>query len=722
MANPAQPIQTLANRLQAALEWHRTGQIARAEAEYTGILQLAPAHPDALRLLGICRMQRDDLTGALSCFDRAATLQPADAGLQVLRADALLALARASEALAAYDRAIELRPDSFEAHNNRGNALRALSDPLSALRSFDRARKIAPDHPVPHNNSASAFLELRRPRDALASCRVALAFQPDYADAWYNSGSALLDLGQLAEATVHLGKALELEPTYLKARFNLGIALELQSRYAEAEPHFSRLLELRPDYPHALGHLVATRMHCCSWAGLEALRAKLVREVEVGRSASDPFTLLTVCDDPRLQLRCAQQFAAEELAGTIASPLPRTRQSGERIRVAYVSADFHDHATARLLVDVLERHDRSRFELTGVSFGPDDGSAMRARIAGSFDRFVDVRETSDAAVAEMLRAAGIDIAIDLKGFTANSRSGIFARRAAPVQASFLGYPGTLGAPYMDYLIADSIVVSEPHRAAFSESVVYLPHCYQPNDSTRSLPEKRITRNEAGLPADAFVYCCFNNSYKITPEIFDVWMRMLERTPGSVLWLLQDNEVAVRNLHEEARSRGIDPQRLVFAPRVAMADHIARHQLADLFLDTVPVNAHTTASDALWAGLPLLTCAGAGFASRVAASTLHAIGLPELATSSLGEYESLGVALAADRKRLGELAARLERNRHTHPLFDAGLFCAHLESAYRAMWERHSAGLAAGDIRVQPQSVMANEHGDRPATASAIIRS
>ena len=757
MANSAHVSAALANRLQRGLEWHRAGEIERAAAEYNAILRLAPRHPEALRCLGICKLQQNevasaiellrgalkvsssdaathanlgtalsaagDLAAALPSFEHAVRLQPSVSGFHVLRADALFALGRASEALAAYDRAIELDANSFEAHNNRGNALRALADPEAALRAFDRASALAPNHPAPYNNRAGALLELRRPEDALAGCRQALALHAGYTDAWYNGGSALMDLGRHEDASGFLAKALETDAQHHKARFNLGLALQLLAKYEEAGVQFGRLLELQPEYPRALGYLVAARTHCCDWSGLDDLRRSLVYGVEAGRPVCDPFTFLAIHDDPGLQLRCAGRFASEELAGAAAAPpLEHVRAGGERIRVAYLSADFHDHATARLLIDVLERHDRSAFELTGISFGPDDGSTMRARVRKAFDRFLDVRQMSDAATLEMLRAARIDIAVDLKGFTAGSRIAVFARRAAPIQVSFLGYPGTLGAPFIDYLIADSVVVPQEHRAAYSESVVFLPNCYQPNDSTRHRPAAQIGRAEAGLPPDGFVYCSFNSSYKITLEIFAVWMRMLRNTPGSVLWLLHDNDAAVRNLRARAAEHGVEAGRLVFAPRVSASEHLARHRLADLFLDTTPVNAHTTASDALWMGLPVLTCAGAGFASRVAASALRAVGLPDLVTTSLEEYEVFGMSLATDRPRLAEIAERLERNRVTSPLFDAAAFRVHLEAAYRAMWERHQRAESPVDIRIGSQSETANDDAGLPASASALMRS
>lgn len=757
----------MANRLQRGLEWHRAGDINRAAAEYSAILRISPRHPEALRYLGVCKLQQNDLgraiellrtalkvapddapthanlgsalasagdsEAALACFDRAIALEPRVAGFHSLRGDQLFALQQAADAIAAYDQAIELSPDFFDAHNNRGNALREAGQAEAALLAFERASTLAPGHPAPHNNRATVLLQIRRPDDALKSCRRALELQSSYADAWYNAGSALMDLGRLDEATVHFSKALEIEPRFFKALFNLGIAFQLRSRHEEAAAAFERLLKLKPDYPHAPGYLMAARTHSCDWRGIHELREKLVNGAAAGQPVCDPFTLLTVCDDPELQLRCARQFSLDANAEAAPAPLPCGIALGDKsgvpagartarpLRIAYLSADFHDHATARLFADVLERHDRSRLELTGVSFGPDDGSPMRARLTQAFDTFMDVRGTSDAAVCEMLRAAEIDIAVDMKGFTADSRIGIFARRAAPLQVSFLGYPGTSGAPFIDYLVADPIVVPDAKRSAFSESIVYLPNCYQPTDSTRPLPSPPATdRAAAGLPDDAFVFCSFNSSYKILPKVFDVWMRMLTAVPGSVLWLLRDNDAVVRNLRSEARARGVAPDRIVFAPRVDADAHLSRHRLADLFLDTLPVNAHTTASDALWAGLPVLTCAGASFAGRVAASALHAIGLSELVTSDMCEYEALGVQLATQPPRLQEIATRLERNRDTHPLFNADLFRRHLEFAYEMMWD--SRDQPPRDIRIADQSSTSNADGARPAIDAATIRS
>jgi predicted O-linked N-acetylglucosamine transferase (SPINDLY family) len=351
------------------------------------------------------------------------------------------------------------------------------------------------------------------------------------------------------------------------------------------------------------------------------------------------------------------------------------------------------------MAELLELHDRSRFELVGIDFGPVADDAMRTRVRACFDRFIDVRTLSDREVAQLSRDLAIDIAVDLKGFTEDARPGIFAERAAPVQVSYLGFPGTMGAGYIDYIVADEVVIPAASRPLYSEKVVSLPDSYQVNDRKRRIADGTFTREELGLPADGFVFCCFNNDYKVTPSTFDGWMRILRRVEGSVLWLFEDSAMAATNLHKEAERRGVGAERLVFARRMAPHDHLARYRNADLFLDTLPYNAHTTASDALWAGLPVLTCAGEAFASRVAASLLSAVGLPELITTTPAAFEALAIALASDRARLGRVRATLAANRPTAPLFDTPRFARHIEAAYQEMHERRLAGLPPDHITV-----------------------
>jgi predicted O-linked N-acetylglucosamine transferase (SPINDLY family) len=363
----------------------------------------------------------------------------------------------------------------------------------------------------------------------------------------------------------------------------------------------------------------------------------------------------------------------------------------DKIRVAYLSADYHSHATAYLIAELIELHDRARFETIGVSFGLDDGSAIRKRLAGAFDRFLDVRAKSDREIAALLATLKVDIAVDLKGYTQDSRPDILSFRPAPIQAQWLGYPGTLGADFIDYVIADETVAPFEHAPFYSEKIIQLPGCYQVNDRKRAITARTPSRQEAGLPETGFVFCCFNNSFKILPPVFDVWMRLLQEVPGSVLWLLQDNAGAETNLRSAAAARGVNPARLIFAGRAKLEDHLARHRLADLFLDTLPYNAHTTASDALWTGLPVVTCQGNAFAGRVAASLLKAVGLPELVTQNLADYEALALRLAGDPAMLQGIRATLEANRLDHPLFDTDRFRRGIEAAYQRMWETWQRG-------------------------------
>jgi protein O-GlcNAc transferase len=412
----------------------------------------------------------------------------------------------------------------------------------------------------------------------------------------------------------------------------------------------------------------------------------VIAHVREKKSIISPFTLLGYSGDPALQLHCAKNSIAHQ----VRLP-PRPLWTGARwhhgkLRVAYLSADFHRHATAYLMAELLERHDRSRFEILGVSFGVDDESEMRRRLIAAFDQFHDVRATGDEEVAKLLRDLQVDIAIDLMGHTHDARPGILAYRPAPIQVSYLGFPGTTGAEFIDYIVADKTVAPFEHQPFYTEKIVHLPDCYQVNDSKRNIAERTPTRREAGLPETGFVFCCFNNAWKITPEVFSVWIRLLHAIEGSVLWLLRDDESAERNLRMEAQARGIDPARLVFASRLPIEDHLARHRLADLFLDTLPCNAHTTASDALWAGLPLLTCEGTAFAGRVAASLLNATALPELVTYSLEDYEALTLQLAREPSLLEDYRKRLARNRLSHPLFDTARFRRHIEAAYLQMWD------------------------------------
>ncbi len=572
--------------------------------------------------------------------------------------------------------------------------------------SFDEAEqligeavKINPHAPDAFYNRGCALQHLQRHEEALAAFDRALALKPDYGDALTNRGATLLALKNYGGAVASFEAALVLQPRDAEALSNRATALFEMRRYDESAAAYQRLIELVPQFPYTTGNLVLARAYCCDWNGFAQDRARVTAELRAGKPTISPHASTLILDNAEDQLRSARRWVADRCPP---SPSPLWRGElyrHDRIRVAYLSADFHAHATAFLIAGVFEQHDRKRFETILFSFGPDDGSEMRARLRRGCDRFIDVRSKSDLEIAGMVRQLEIDIAVDLKGFTESSRPGIFAHRAAPVQVNYLAHPGTMGAGYMDYILADRIVIPPEHQSFYAEKIVYLPDSYQANDAARAVAERDPSRAEAGLPDSGFVFASFNNSYKITPPVFDVWMRLLHANDGSVLWLLKDNETATANLKREAEARGVEPQRLIFAPRVDVGIHLARQRLADLFLDTLPCTAHTTASDALWVGLPVLTVLGTSFAGRVAASLLNAIGLPEMVTSSLAAYEAAALSLARDSATLSRLKAKLKDNRHTHALFDTARFTRNLEAAFEAMWNRSRRGEPPADLEI-----------------------
>jgi predicted O-linked N-acetylglucosamine transferase (SPINDLY family) len=502
--------------------------------------------------------------------------------------------------------------------------------------------------------------------------------------------NTLLDMDRGEEALEGLNKAVAIKPQDAMARYNRGNVLSGLQRYEEAAESYEGALAIEPNHRYASSGLADCALFICDWRRTEALAGQLQARARDRTAIVHPFTFLSYCGDPSLLLACARSLVDDKLAVAPSTPHAAPRRH-ERVRIAYVSADFRRHAMSHLIGDLLARHDRSRFEVHGVSLGPDDGSDTRAGIIKALDRFHDVPTKGDGEIADLMRALEIDIAVDLNGQTRGGRMGIFARRPAPVQVSYLGFPGTTGADFFDYLIADDIVVPQGEDDFHAEKIVRLPVCYRVDNATRRMAESTPTRGAAGLPDRGFVFCCFNNNYTIAPAVFDAWMRLLHAVEGSVLWLLRDNAAAERNLRREAAARGVDPARLVFADRVSIDEHLARHRLADLFLDTLPVNAQTTATDALWAELPLVTCRGTTFAGRVGASVLHAVGLPELVTDSLAAYEALALRLAGDAALLQSLRTRLAHNKLHGPLFDTDHFRRRLEAAFATMWERCQRG-------------------------------
>jgi protein O-GlcNAc transferase len=638
---------------------------------------------------------------AIDDFEQAAALNDRYADAYYNMGRAFLELKLFNESLAAYDRSLQLKPDFAEALSNRGSVLHKLNRLEDALASYGKALSLQPGNVEALYNRANLLLELNRYGEALVSFDRVLALDGTHADALNMRGIALFALKEFSAALASYERALALRPGDATLYNNCAESLQHLKRTAESLANYERALAIDPYLEGVAGQYLLTKMLLCDWGGFDAAVEKIVSAIQDNHLVVTPFVLLTMPCTASDQLKCAQLYAAKRCSVFGQKYWQGERYSRDRIRIAYVSADFHHHATSILAAELFERHDRARFAVSAISFGPDDGSKMRGRIVSAFDQFHDVRSRSDGDIARLIHELQVDIAVDLKGYTEDSRPRIFACRPAPIQASFLGYPGTMGVDYMDYIFADRQVIPFDHAGRYSEKIVYLPDSYQPNDTKRTIASQAPTRSKVGLPESGFVYCCFNNNYKITPKVFDVWMRLLTAVEGSVLWLLETGVEASRNLGLEAERRGVSLDRLIFAPRVQPDVHLARHRLADLFLDTLPYNAHTTASDALWAGLPVLTCRGETFVGRVAASLLHAVGLPELVTENLAVYEALALKLAREPAMLAKIKGKLARNRTTFPLFDTARFTRHIEAAYTTMWEISQRGEAPRSFSVEP---------------------
>ncbi len=712
------------------------GRLEQAWQRWQQALQLLPSHVLLLNKLGGLARKRgqDDL--AEKFFRQAIAADPGKPEAHFNLGNLLSSRADWLPAIQSYSNAIECQPDFMQAYNNLGIALKEFGRPDEALKVLDTALARSPREARLHVNKAKALQAMSLGKAAVSHLRdvlvqqgenfelltvladietaendfaaayqhyeAALRLQPDSAVVHNNLANLLQELGRLDQATHHYKQAIEINPDFYQALQNLCNILNGKKDYAQSLHYYERVRQINPASPYLPGMALNARMHTCTWAQWQDHVDEVCSGLQAGANVVNPFPPLAFLSDAHLLTRAAQLWVQHQVPQThVLPPIPfRPRTPGQKIRVGYYSADLYTHATALLMAGVLESHDRQDFEWIAFSFGPAQEDALSQRVRNAFDRFIDVRTYSDRVVAQLSRELGIDIAIDLKGFTQEARTGIFAERAAPVQVNYLGFPGSMGAPYIDYIIADPVVIPDRLRSAYTEAVVRLPHSYQANDNRRPIADDVPDRASQGLPAVGRVLCSFNNNYKITPPVFDIWMRVLKRFPDCVLWLLRDNSAAVENLKKEAQLRGVDPARLVFAPRLRNDAHLARHALADLFIDTFPCNAHTTASDALWAGLPVITCAGDTFASRVAASLLHAVDMPDCVAEDLAGYEQRIVAALEQPQALAQLRQRLGQARTRSPLFDTPATARHLEAAYRQMMARYWAGQPPEAIDVQ----------------------
>ena len=711
--------------LARAVPLHQTGRLAEAEPLYRDILKLAPGAYPALHLLGLLKLQQGLVPEALSLMEQALKVQPGSAETLVNYAIALSTIGRHKDALVALDRVIAAQPGNAGAWANRGGVKSKLGRSADALADLDKALALDPRNAMTQNNRGLVLHDLGRYDEALAAYDAMLALMPAYAEGRNNRGLTLQKLGRQQEAIAEFDRVIQEQPGYAGALVNRASALWAMERLDEAMASYARALDLEPanrqalasrsnllwtrlqalapaiadleklvavapDHPYALGDLLHLKMQAGDWRNFESDKARLDQAVRAGKPAAIPYVYQGLCDNPADLLACAANYARAEYPERASPQSIRTQNN--KPRIGYLCGEFRAQATMYLAAGLFEAHDRSRFEIIAFDNGRDDGTPTRQRVVAAFDKFISIAGLSDQDAAARIAGEGIDILVNLNGWFGRMRMGVFAHRPAPIQVNYLGFPGTLGASYIDYILADAVVIGPGEDQFYSEKVVRLPHSYQINDDKRPVPAA-TSRAAHGLAEDAFVFCQFNYGYKIMPDIFACWMRILKATENSVLWLLAGDPLLAENLQKEAARHGVDPGRLVFVPPLELQAHMARLALSDLFLDSLPYNAHTTASDALWMGLPLLTCKGRTFAGRVAASLLEAVGLPELVTQNMEEYENRAIALAKDPQLLKRYRERLRDNRSSAPLFDTGRTTRAIEQAYEGMLRRWQNGEA-----------------------------
>ena len=664
------------------------------------ILKKKPNHFQANFFLGILSALNKKFDIAKQLLNKATEIEPDNSDAHNNLGNVLKQIGEYQKAKSCYENAIQIQPNNAPLHNNLGSVLEELGEHQKAKSCYEKAIQIQPSYLIALNNLGNLLKELGEYQKAKSCYEKIILIQPSHVSAINNLGNVLGKLEEYKKAISCYDMAIKINPNYFLAHNNKGVILQKLRKFNESLKSYNSAFKINPNYNFLLGKVLYLKSCLSDWKSFDEDLNSLKNKLNNNEASSLPFATLTLYDLPLLQKKAAEIWIKKTYSNkNKLEPISKYKPN-KKIRLGYYSADFYNHATSLLIAYMLELHDKSKFELFGFSFGPDKKDEMRKRVSSSFDHFIDVRLKLDADIVKLSRDFKIDIAIDLKGITTDERFGIFLNRSAPIQVSYLGYPGTSGANFIDYIIADKILIPKENQKFFSEKIIYLPDSYQPNDFTKKISKSVFTREQLGLPKNAFVFCCFNQNYKIAPSIFDIWMKVLKRIEGSVLWLLQDSNEGANNLKKEAENRGVNPDKIIFAKRMTISEHLARHKVADLFIDTFPCNAHTTCSDALWSGLPVITLMGQSFASRVSGSLLNAVGLNELITTTEKDYEDLIVRLATDSKQLKIIKNKLKKNRISQPLFDTKLYTKKIESGYKEIYERYHSDLPLENIEIK----------------------
>jgi predicted O-linked N-acetylglucosamine transferase (SPINDLY family) len=686
------------DQLKSVINLYSQGEFQESLSEATKMLKTYPYSKNLYNICGASNAGLNNLDEAINNYKKAIALKPNYAEAYNNIGIVLIDQGKLEKSEEFLRKAIALKPNYAEAYNNIGVVLKDQGKLEESLEFLRKAIALKPNYAEAYNNIGLSFYVMGKNDLAINNLKEAIKIKSNNPEAYNNIGLAFFSKGYPLDSIECYKKAINLKPDFAEAYSNMGDALSEKGELYLAIESFKQAIKFKPRYEKAIANKLYQQANICDWEAIEK-DEDLICEIGISNKGISPFSLISLEDEPETQRLRSENFIKTHYPQKSLKTKSRPKLKPKRIRIGYFSSDFHDHATMHLMIKVFEMHNKNDFEIFAYSFGPDQNDKIRSRFKNAVDFFYDVKDSSDREIALLAQKDKLDIAIDLKGYTANSRSGIFAYGAAPIQISYLGYPGTSGASFIDYIIADKVIIPKQNKLFYSEEIIYLPNSYQANDNSRVISNTLISKSEEGLPEKGFVFCSFNSNYKISSNEFDVWMRLLSKIDGSVLWLLKSNKWAEINLKKEAEKRGLDGNRLIFAKKVPQSYHLARHCLADLFLDTFKCNAHTTASDALWAGLPLITKMGKGFPSRVAGSLLNAIGLPELITQTVEEYEKLALDLANDSNHINLIKEKIIKNRLIKPLFDTELFTIHLESGYQQVYRNYLNGKSPETIYI-----------------------
>ena len=716
-----------------AFNFYQKREFLESEKICIKILKESPNNFEVINLYAVLLFQKKNYKEAITFFNKAIKINPKRPDLYNNLSIALFQEKKYKEAIISWDNAIKIKPDYAEAFFNKGNVYSIIKDYKNSIKNFEEAIKIkknykeafsnlgnvyvemkdyeralekfnlstqiSPINPIEYNNIGNIYFELKNFKKALENFDKALNIDKNFALSYYNKAKTYKEINNNEKAVINYEKAILLNKNFSEAYKNLGnVYLDLKILDKSIYNH-QKALKINPNISFLEGTILQSKCGICDWENFSENKNLLEKNILSGKKSSNPFSTLLIYDSPHLHKKSSKIFFENEYNRNGIKEILKELPSNKKVHIGYYSSDFHNHATMYLMANLFEMHDKSKFQTYAFSFGQDDNSEIRDRVSKTFDKFLDVRLKTDEQIVDMSRELKIDIAVDLKGFTLNNRFGIFVKRCAPIQISYLGYPGTMASNCIDYLVADRTLIPEENKKFYTEKIIYMPNTYQVNDPTLKVSKKKFERKELGLPDNGIVFCCFNQNYKILPDMFSIWIEIIKKVENSVLWLMSDNPISETNLKKKFIKNNISENRLIFASRMPHREHLSRLKLADIFLDTFPYNAHTTASDALRVGLPVVTLKGQSFASRVASSLLNSLDLNELITNSDNEYKKLAIKIAENLSLLQEIKKKINNNISNKPLFDAKLFTQHLEKAYLIALQRLKKNKSVDDIEI-----------------------